>query len=173
MPLAIRPCTDQDAGRLALVAQHTFAEAFAGVLAPEHIASHCLNKLSVGAFALWLAEPEARLWLAEDGLPVGYAGLARPDLPQLTTAADIELKRIYLMRAFHGRGVADALMNAALDEARAMGKARLLLGVKDDNHRAIAFYKRHGFAAIGTRQFRVGDGLYDDLVMARDCAARS
>jgi ribosomal protein S18 acetylase RimI-like enzyme len=167
MTLSFRPCTTADAGALALAAQHTFVETFSGILAPEHIAAHVLNKLSVSAFRAWLEEPDARLWLAtEDGFPVGYAGLARPDLPQPTTDADTELKRIYLMAAFHGGGAASKLMQLALDEARAMGKTRVLLGVKADNARAIAFYNKTGFTQIGTRQFQVGDGVYDDVVLA-------
>ncbi len=126
-----------------------------------------VNKLGVPAFRAWLEEPDARLWLAtEGGVPVGYAGLARPDLPQPTTDADTELKRIYLMAAFHGGGAASKLMQLALDEARAMGKTRVLLGVKADNVRAIAFYNKTGFTQIGTRQFQVGDGVYDDVVLA-------
>ena len=45
---------------------------------------------------------------------------------------------------------------------------RLLLGVKDDNHRAIAFYTKQGFRQIATRRFDVGGTLYDDVVLARD-----
>ena len=45
--------------------------------------------------------------------------------------------------------------------------ARLLLGVKDDNHRAISFYAKHRFETVGTRRFDVGGKTYDDFVLAR------
>ncbi len=54
--------------------------------------------------------------------------------------------------------------------AGAAGHDRLLLGVKADNHRAIAFYRKQGFKPIATRQFNVGGTLYDDLVLARPLA---
>jgi len=50
----------------------------------------------------------------------------------------------------------------------AQSHRRLLLGVKDDNHRAIAFYTKQGFRQIATRRFDVGGTLYDDVVLARD-----
>jgi ribosomal protein S18 acetylase RimI-like enzyme len=48
------------------------------------------------------------------------------------------------------------------------GHARLLLGVKADNARAIAFYEKQRFRLIDTRRFDVGGTLYDDVVLARD-----
>jgi ribosomal protein S18 acetylase RimI-like enzyme len=48
-----------------------------------------------------------------------------------------------------------------------MKAPRLLLGTYEENRRAIAFYAREGYAQIGTRQFQVGDKLFDDIVMGK------
>ena len=96
---------------------------------------------------------------------MAYALLTAPEL-DAAQDGDIELKKIYLLSRFHGGGVARDLLAAAL--AGATGHKRLLLGVKNDNARAIAFYQKHGFQTIGTRRFAVGGTLYDDLVLARD-----
>lgn len=101
------------------------------------------------------------------GAPIGYAGLAAPDLPTETAAGDIELKRIYVLHPYLGSEVAPALMGAVAAHAEARGMRRLLLGVKDDNRRAIAFYFKQGFARIGVRRFQVGATFYDDLILAR------
>jgi diamine N-acetyltransferase len=172
MDVHVRACTPADAGALALVAQATFVETFGGVLAPADVAAHCVRKLGVPAHQAWLAEPEARLWLALlGGFPVGYAGLAKPDLPSIETfATDTELRRIYVLKGQHGDGTGAALMQEALAEAQAMGKRRVVLGVYLQNARAIAFYGKQGFTPIGTRKFQVGGGFYDDLVLARDLA---
>jgi GNAT superfamily N-acetyltransferase len=59
-----------------------------------------------------------------------------------------ELKRMYVRPVARGRGVADALVSAALDHAAAQGCRvawlETLRGVMD---RAIAVYERHGFVA--------------------------
>ena len=60
-------------------------------------------------------------------------------------------------------------MQRALEAAQ--GHRRLLLGVYAQNDRALAFYRKQGFADLGTRQFNVGGKLYDDLVLARPLAA--
>lgn len=99
--------------------------------------------------------------------PVGYSVLTAPDLPIDTDAADIELRRIYTLPLAQGTGLGGALMAQAIDDARAMGKGRLLLGVLGRNERARAFYERQGFALAGHRQYRVGSMLCDDVIYAR------
>ena len=59
-------------------------------------------------------------------------------------------------------------MARAIDDARAMARRRLLLGVLGINERARAFYEREGFTLAGTRQFRVGETVFDDVIYARD-----
>jgi RimJ/RimL family protein N-acetyltransferase len=72
-------------------------------------------------------------------------------------------------QTWRGRGVGLALMNAAIEWARAAGFTRLELNVYARNAPAIRLYQRCGFAIEGTRKrfIREGDTYLDDLVMAR------
>ena len=161
----VREALGDDVGRLSLVADATFLETFAGMISGDALVAHCRRR-HAPAYLSELLEGGARAWLAElDGAPVGYALLTAPEL-DAACEGDIELKKIYVLSRFHGSGLAARLLDAAL--AGAAGHARLLLGVKDDNHRAIAFYTKQGFRQIGTRRFDVGGTLYDDVVLARD-----
>ena len=161
----VRRALAEDAQRLSLVASATFLETFAVVLDGNALVGHCAKSCSTDHFVEVL-EAGGKAWLAEaNGAPVGYALLTTPEL-EAAREGDIELKKIYLLSRFHGGGTARALFDAAL--AAAQGHQRLLLGVKDDNNRAIAFYRKQGFDQIGTRQYDVGGTLYDDIVMARD-----
>jgi ribosomal protein S18 acetylase RimI-like enzyme len=162
---AIKPAGPEHAASLALVGAATFLESFAGILAGEDIVAHCASQNSPNIFGKYLAGG-AKIWLAEadKGAPVGYAMLTAPDLPG-AQAGDIELKRIYTLSRLHGSGVGGALMQAVTDAAN--GYQRLLLGVYRHNERAIAFYRKQGFEPVGTRQFKVGGTLYDDLVFAK------
>ncbi|QYJ07770.1 GNAT family N-acetyltransferase [Qipengyuania flava] len=160
----IRTATAADAARLSLVANATFLETFAGTISGDALVAHCVKEHDAGHLAA-LIESGARAWLAElNGAPIGYALLTKPDLDAAQTG-DIELKKIYLLSQFHGTGIARDLFQAAVDGA--YGFKRLLLGVKEDNSRAIAFYTKQGFKQIGTRKFDVGGTLYDDVVLAR------
>ena len=80
---------------------------------------------------------------------------------------DIEIKRIYLLSKFHGSGAGRALFEAALEEARAGGRTRLLLGVYKQNAKALGFYERMGFTRVGEREFDVGGAVYEDWVLGR------
>lgn len=90
--------------------------------------------------------------------------------------APLELKRLYVARAWHGRGVAQALMNAVLDAARARGAKTLWLGVWERNPRAVAFYEKYGFTRVGEHSFILGSDVQTDWVLARpleDVATRN
>lgn len=166
----IRPAGPADADALALVGAATFLESFAGLVHGAGIVAHCTQAHSAQAYRDYLASG-AKAWLAEvepGHAPVGYAMLTRPDL-DLAGEDDIELKRIYLLTQYQGTMMAGTLMRTVCEAAE--GYRRLLLGVKEDNHRALGFYRKHGFETIGTRRFDVGGAIYDDLVLARDLVA--
>jgi GNAT superfamily N-acetyltransferase len=169
MVVRIRACETGDARALALVGKATFLETYAGALDAPDIFDHCDVEHGEPRYAAWLKTPGYRLWLAEmvEGqAPVGYAVLGPTDLPIRTTVRDLELKRLYLLHRFHGTGLGQELMQTVLDAAAADAQ-RLLLGVYDENPRALAFYVRQGFAPAGRRIFQVGSREYDDLVMAK------
>lgn len=159
-----------DAGLLSLVAGATFLDWFGDSIPSHDILAHCSHVLGEAAFRDTLAKPRTRAWLAEvaaTGAPVGYALVCEPDLPVSPEPGDLELKRIYLLTRRHGSGAARAMMDRAIEAARAAGAPRLLIGVYDQNRRAHAFYEKCGFAVVGEREFTVGSATYHDLIFAR------
>ncbi len=170
MAWAVREAGPDDAAALALVGAATFLETFAGILDGGAVVAHCAAQHSEAAYRTYFASG-ARAWLAEaqpGGAPIGFALIGTPDLAA-AAAGDIELKRIYALSRFHRSGMGAALMDRAV--AAAEGHRRLLLGVYADNARALAFYRKQGFADLAVRQFNVGGKLYDDVVLARPLAA--
>ena len=93
------------------------------------------------------APPGPRSWVGVDdsGDVVGLAvvGPSRGELAELTAE---QLYAIYVREAWHGTGLAQALL------ARSLGTAAACLEVLEDNGRARAFYARQGFEPTGTRQ---------------------
>lgn len=166
----IRPATAEDTAALAQIGAATFLESYTEIIDGPDMVAHCSRQHSESVYGQYLADPACSTWIAEyaaTGAPVGYAVNCPPDLPVAIQPGDVELKRIYCFSRFHGAGIGQALMEAAIDDARRRGAPRLLLGTYQDNHRAVAFYKRHGFELIGTRQFQVGSKLFDDVVMGK------
>ena len=162
----IREATARDADTLALIGSATFLDAFAGVLERDAIVKHCAGQHSAEAYRAYLAVGcEALLVEMSPGhAPIGFTLVGPPDL-DAARDGDVELKRIYTLSRFHGSGLGADLLDAVV--TRAAGFERLLLGVYAQNHRALAFYRKHGFESIGTRKFEVGGNLYDDEVLAR------
>lgn len=165
--LNIRRAESGDVDRLALIGGATFLDTFAGVLGGSSIVQHCRVNHSSEYYAKSLFSG-CRAFLAEvepDGAPVGFALLGPSELPE-TSEQDLELKRIYLLSRFQGRGCGSALLDQALEVAS--GYRRLVLGVFSGNAKAQRFYVRHGFRQIAKRKFNVGGVSYDDDVFARE-----
>jgi GNAT superfamily N-acetyltransferase len=170
MEWRLRQAAPGDAPALSLVAAASFLETFAGIITGPDMVRHCTTNSSPAKFDGWIADMSCVATLAEHpngAAPIGYTLLVPPDLPIETDAHDIELRRIYALSLTRGTGLGRQLMARAIDDARALGRRRMLLGVLGINANARAFYERQGFVLAGTRQFKVGDTIYDDVIYAR------
>lgn len=189
--VTLRRTTAADAEALALVGAATFLEAFTWMLPGADIVAHAARNHTAEAYRTYLTHPDTRITLAEavpGGAPVGYCMLTAPELPTFAVEpTDIELKRIYLLSRFRsastpvvafstetgqldaipGLRPGQALMDAAVADALALRRTRLLLGTHAGNAQAIAFYRKNGFAEAGTRTFQVGSQVCHDLIFAR------
>jgi GNAT superfamily N-acetyltransferase len=128
-----------------------------------------LQTLSVEAtaadFAEGLAElpPGAAVFVAErTSRVVGYAYLLPSpdaDVPAKTS----ELGSIYVTEEVAGTDVAPALMDAAIEHARATGHSVLTLWVRRENGRARRFYEKNGMRADGAERRRPHDVLPTEM----------
>ena len=108
------------------------------------------------------------LLLEESGDLIAFAQLRAGSTGNAVTGErPLELWRFYVDFAFHGQGVAQALMTAVEDAARARGASTLWLGVWERNVRAQAFYRKQGFTVVGSQIFSVGSDPQRDLIMAK------
>ena len=168
--LTIRQAHPGDEHALALVGSATFLETYAHMIPGTDMILHCSTKHSAETYAAWLTDPAVTIWLAETEVrsPIGYLVLTRATLPtEAPQPEDLEIQRIYVLNRFHRTGMGYALMNLAVAKAVSKGAARLVLGVHNDNARALAFYQRQGFSIIDGRKFCVGDSIFCDKVLAR------
>ena len=116
-----------------------------------------------------LIEPHAgRVKVAEqDGTLIGYVALQRAAHPAVAARAAVQLWQLYVEPAFHGHGVAAALVAAALAQARRDGYDSVWLGVAPANARAAAFYRKQGFTSLGLHEVGGTAHAHQDLVMVR------
>jgi ribosomal protein S18 acetylase RimI-like enzyme len=136
-------------------------QAYAGLMPQEY-----LDSLDPGQFAekwrvrLATTHPGAtRLVARDDG---GIAGFATAGPPRLEDApVDLELYAINVLARAHGTGLADTLLDAAIGDRPAY------LWVVEGNERAIAFYRRHGFADDGGRDVDSESGATEIRMVRR------
>lgn len=149
------------------VFRRSFCETFAHLYAPKDL-SDFLSKFSAEAWSEEFADPRYRFRVAEaDGEVVGYVKLGPSALPIETERRAVELRQIYVLKEYHGSGIAAALSEWAIEEAQRQGFEELYLTVYIDNHRARRFYDRHGFEAVGRYAFMVGNHADEDIIMRK------
>lgn len=125
-----------------------------------------LEGVTAEAFEDELASPDFMFRLAEDsGRLAGFVKLGPDNLPGEALPGTIELYQLYVLKPWHGSGIASELMNWSIAESRRQGARYLTLTVYIDNHRARRFYERCGFEEVGKYVFMVGNHADDDRIM--------
>ena len=163
----IRAATIDDAVAMSRFARDAFHDTFAADNAPGDMEAYLREAFSPERQAAELADPHRCCLLATLGVDlVGYASLMQDAAnPAVVAAHPVELERFYVARAWHGRGLADLLMQTAVGQARAWGTDVVWLGVWERNARAIRFYEKQGYETVGAQTFRLGSDLQRDCVM--------
>ncbi len=169
----MRTATATDAPALAEFARRTFHDAYLGIMEPKLLERVLAEQFGPARQRAEIEDPSAAWIVAEaGGALAGYVYLRNGRLPALgALPAPVEVARFYVDRAWHGRGVAGQLMDAAASYARRLGGRTLWLAVWQRNPRAIAFYRKYGFAQIGVCSWEHTPGALEDDLMALDLAA--
>jgi len=165
----IRPATPDDAAALADLGRRTFTDAFRADNTADDLATFLDATYGESLQRQELASPALTYFLAEhDGVPVAFALLRRDrPSPYVDDPTAVEMQRLYVDRAWHGTGLAQALMNHCLHDATAGGAGALFLGVWERNARALRFYAAQRFEPVGRQVFMVGSDPQTDIVMRR------
>lgn len=149
----IRRANKNDVAQLQQLGKKTFQDTFGntctkedmqGVLELYFNAPQVLSEL--------LDEEDNFFFYEEDNILKGYLRINAKHIcpiPNLAHRKCIELVRLYILREFHGAGVANKLMNYALEFAKNKGFEVIYLSVWEYNFRARGFYEKYGFTNTG------------------------
>lgn len=167
--LHVRSATAADAARLADMGARLFRETFASDNRPEDLEQYLGTAFGEAIQRAEIADPAFDTLIAEiDGDAAAYAQLRTMSPPApIEAPGSIELRRFYVDRAHHGRGVAKDLMDAVERVAAARDATAIWLGVWERNPRAIAFYRKCGFLDVGSQVFVLGSDPQTDRIMLR------
>jgi ribosomal protein S18 acetylase RimI-like enzyme len=171
--IRLRTADVGDAAALARFGERTFRETFGAHHAAADMDAYCRDAFALERVRDELGDPERETFVAESaGEIVGYVQLHAAPAPDCVRGpAPLEVLRFYVERAWHGRGVAQALMARVVTAAEQRGAQTLFLLVWEHNQRAYAFYQKHGFRQVGSMPFVLASDRPIDYVMTRALTA--
>lgn len=174
----LRRAIDTDNIALAQLNQQTFLETyideFAIPIGQDDIDSHFHHTINPEIFAYKIADRRQAIWVIEDKIAaklIAFANVGPCFLPHPDVRAgeDGEIDRIYVRRDQQGYGLGQSLMNVILPwfEENFPGRP-VWLGVWAGNMKARKFYERYHFKTVGDRDYKVGDYIFNSVIMRRE-----
>ncbi len=167
MEVNIRRVTPDDADALTAIARQTFFDTFTGTCTEADMQSFLDQYYNSAQLGNELSDPETFCFFAEfNDAPVAYLQFKEEykSFPMMKKWKALELKRIYVLKEFHGQGIAQQLMDLILDFAKEKKYEVVWLGVWEHNLRAQKFYEKYGFKLSGyTHDFPIGNTPQTDV----------
>lgn len=161
MEINIRRIFMDDVAALSVIAKQTFYDTFTGTCTEEDMQSFLEQYFNQEKLGSELKNTDNFYFFAEAGdVPVGYLQFMEDysGFPLMKKWKALELKRIYVLKEYHGKGIAQKLMNYILAYAKEKHYEVVWLGVWEKNMRAQKFYEKYGFINSGhTHDFPIGN----------------
>lgn len=139
---------------------------------PEIISSEQIEYMLARMYALDTMRAEIQSQgICYDRLLVGDEFVGFASYGPTDQATVFKLHKLYLLPERHGRGLGNRLLQHCEREVRKLGGQQLILSVNKRNAKAIAVYKRNGFAVAESVVTDIGNGfVMDDFIMAKELA---
>jgi GNAT superfamily N-acetyltransferase len=169
----VRRAQATDASALTELARKTFIDTYSALNDPEDVRLHCEKNFGIAQQLAEIDNPDYAvilIWQQQD--LIAFAQVVRRPLPESADVQDhvegaIALFRYYVQKEWHGKGVAQILMQAAEQAAREFDATHLWLGMWEHNARALAFYQKVGFAHVGWMDYHFGGKVERDYVLLK------
>jgi len=167
MEIQLRSVSTNDVLALQQLARTTFAQTFTNHNQPENVEKYLDESFTIEILSEELNNENSQFFFAlVHNEPVGFLKVNVGDAQtELKDEDGMELQRIYVLQAYHGKAVGQALFEKAKSLAIEGGYPYLWLGVWEENHRALKFYRRNGFVEFSKHIFKMGDEEQTDWMM--------
>ena len=165
--ITIVPVELKDVEKLQAISRITFSQTFTEHNSAEDMDAYLNKSFSITQLTSEIANVDSEFYFAQEGeMVIGYlkinTGAAQTESKDLNA---FEIERIYVDAAFLGKKIGQLLFNKAIELAKAKNKSYVWLGVWEENHRALAFYKKNGFVPFDKHIFKLGSDEQTDIMM--------
>ena len=166
-PIEIKKATLSDLEAIQKISTQTFIETFAAVNTPENIANYVKDSFNSEQLISELNNANSQFYLATADCEIlGYLKVNFGDAQtERINKNALEVHRIYVSQAFHGKNVGQLLIDKVKEMALQTGVDSIWLGVWEENHRALRFYTKNGFVEFDKHVFTLGNEQQTDLLM--------
>lgn len=165
--IAIKRVTLTDIKNLQQIGRQTFYETFAVANTAEDMNNYLNESFSTDKLMAELNDNNAAFYFAilNDRI-LGYLKLnSGKSQTALQDNNALEIERIYVLKEFHGKKIAQVLFEKAIEIAKAKNVDYVWLGVWEENPRAISFYSKNGFVEFDKHIFKLGNDEQTDIMM--------
>lgn len=150
MPLEVRPAIPDDAAAIAAVHVRAWQVAYRGLIPDEVLDGLSVEQRQEAWRQAMSGEDSPAVYVAvKDGAVVGFCAAAAPGRDVYAGGDVAEIGAIYVEPDLWRRGIGSALMDAAIDDLRAVGWRWVTLWVLAKNEQARGFYARYGLQPDG------------------------
>ncbi|MEJ0033174.1 MAG: N-acetyltransferase [Bacteroidota bacterium] len=169
--MIIRELTAADLPELLSLAIKIFRDTFTLDNTPEAMEGFIASDYTIEKFTREFYEPGSKYFFVcdDDGKAIAYMRVRKnPEADHFLGSNNIEIQRLYVDHAWHGRKIADQLMHLAIDIAKENKHDWIWLGVWEHNPRAQRFYQKWGFERFSEHDFYMGEERQTDWLMKKD-----
>jgi ribosomal protein S18 acetylase RimI-like enzyme len=167
--IKIKKVTLVDIEALQQIGKQTFSQTFSAGNTEENMIKYLEEGFSLFKLKAELSDAYSQFYFAVTGGEViGYlklnTGNAQTELKDVNA---VEIERIYVVQAYHGKKVGQLLYEKAMQISQEVNAEYVWLGVWEENPRAINFYKKNGFIEFDKHIFKLGDDEQTDIMMRK------
>jgi ribosomal protein S18 acetylase RimI-like enzyme len=165
--IEIKKATLSDLVTIQNISKQSFTETFAAINTPENMEKYLQESFNTTQLTAEINNSDSPFYIAFwNNEPVGYLKLNLGDAQtEIVEDATLEIQRIYVLQAFHGKKIGQLLLDEAIKIAHQIPVNYIWLGVWEENHRALQFYTKNGFVTFDKHLFILGDDQQTDLLM--------
>jgi ribosomal protein S18 acetylase RimI-like enzyme len=167
--IEIKKVTLKDIDALQQIAKQTFAETFSKGNPEENMIKYLEDGFTLDKLKAELSEAGSQFYFAVlNNEVIGYLKLNTGNAQtELKDNKALEIERIYVLQAYHGKKVGQILYEKAMEVCKEVNAEYVWLGVWEENPRAISFYKKNGFVEFDKHIFKLGDDEQTDIMMKK------
>lgn len=149
------------------IGRQTFFETFSDTNTAEDMQEYLEKSFHTDKLLAEVENPQSEFYFAqENGEVIGYLKLNfGQSQTELKNENSVEIERIYVLNAYHGKKVGQKLYDKTLAIAKERKAKFLWLGVWEKNEKAIRFYQKNGFVPFDKHIFVLGNDEQTDIMM--------